>query len=152
MIVETVVSYLNNSKCVTGGVIKQRESDPGCHLLFLMQIFFSLSLLSLSLLIPHTVCQKASRSDRGQSRKCGERGKNTTLAITPMELPAQTKHTHTHRHVLGVLQIMLEITVNLRCTYSTSFFYFGLFKVDCIMEVLLLLLLISSIIIIIIHD
>lgn len=38
MIVEAVDSYLNNSKCVTGSVIKQRESDPSCHLLFLMQI------------------------------------------------------------------------------------------------------------------
>lgn len=38
MIVEAVGSYLNNSKCVTGSVIKQRESDPSCHLLFLMQI------------------------------------------------------------------------------------------------------------------
>lgn len=38
MIVEAVASYLNNSKCVTGSVIKQREPDPSCHLLFLMQI------------------------------------------------------------------------------------------------------------------
>lgn len=40
MIVGAVDSYLNNSKCVTGSVIKQRESDPSCQLLFLMQIFF----------------------------------------------------------------------------------------------------------------
>lgn len=38
MIVEAVDSYLNNSKCVTGSVIKQREPDPSCHFLFLMQI------------------------------------------------------------------------------------------------------------------
>lgn len=40
MIVEAVDSYLNNSKCVTGSVIKQREFDPSCQLLSLMQIFF----------------------------------------------------------------------------------------------------------------
>lgn len=35
---EAAGSYLNSSGRVTGTVITQRGSDPGCHLLFLMQI------------------------------------------------------------------------------------------------------------------
>lgn len=41
MIVEAVDSYLNNSECVTGSVIKQREPDPSCQLLFYVDFFFS---------------------------------------------------------------------------------------------------------------
>lgn len=54
MIVETVDSYLNNPKGVTGGVIKQRDSDPGCQLRAHTLSFFPLTFMQiLSLFPPH---------------------------------------------------------------------------------------------------
>ena len=71
MIVEAVDSYLNNSKCVTGSVIKQRESDPSCQLLFLMQIFFMLSV------------KRAPWAEMGQKR---QRNAEVLLFSTPAEV------------------------------------------------------------------